>query len=161
MAIAQRLEELGLEIPPPPALPPGVTLPFAWARAHGERLAVSGHAAVNDDGSPAGPFGRVPSEVSLADAQEAAERTVLAMLGSIEREIGDLDRIRAWTAVHGMVNADPGYDQTTPVLNPFSELVLRIFGDDVGRHARTAVGMTALPMNLSVVVAAELAIAPE
>ena len=58
--------------------------------------------------------------------------------------------------VHGFVNADPGYPQTTVVLNPFSDLVLDLFGDEVGSHARTAIGVAAVPLNLPVIVAAEV-----
>ena len=78
---------------------------------------------------------------------------------SLRRAVGDLDRVRAWVVVNGFVNADPGYQRTTAVLNPISDLLLDVFGDR-GRHARTAIGVSALPMNLPVVVSAEVLIAP-
>ena len=80
-----------------------------------------GRAAQNSDGSPAGPFGKVPTEVSLEAAQQAARGTALAILDSLKREVGSLDRVTAWLMVHGMVNAEPGYAQTTTVINGFSE----------------------------------------
>ncbi len=159
--VENRLAEMGLSIPPALRVPSGMAIPFAWARAHGDRLLVSGHGAQNAEGSPAGPFGKVPSEVSLERAQDAAAKTVLAMLGSIKREIGDLGRIRAWLIVNAMVNADPGFEQTTSAVKPFSGLLVKVFGEDIGRHARTAIGMAALPLNLSVVISAELAISME
>jgi hypothetical protein len=100
----------------------------------------------------------VPSEVSVEDASEAGRLTVLAILGNVKRAIGDLDRITAWLTVTGMVNADPGYPQTTNVINGASELIVEIFGPEIGAHARTAVGYAALPVNNAVVLGAELEI---
>ncbi|WP_218871237.1 RidA family protein [Microlunatus parietis] len=93
--------------------------------------------------------------VSLAEAQESARLTGLAMIAALRTELGDLDRVEAWLTISGYVNAAEGYPQTTAVINPVSELVLEIFGD-AGRHARTAIGVSALPLNLPVIVAAEL-----
>ena len=82
------------------------------------------------------------------------------MLTSVKRAIDELDRITAWVSVTGFVQAQPGYAQTTAVINGFSELVIDVFGDAIGQHARTAIGVVALPLNLPVVVAAELSLAP-
>jgi enamine deaminase RidA (YjgF/YER057c/UK114 family) len=71
-----------------------------------------------------------------------------------------LDRIEAWLSVTGFVRAEPGYAQTTAVLNRFSEVVLDVFGAAAGAHARTAIGVAALPLNLPVVGGAELHLAP-
>ena len=81
------------------------------------------------------------------------------MLASLKRAIGDLDRITAWLMVYGMVNADPGYAQTTNAINSFSELILELYGPEVGEHARIAVGMATLPFNNAVTIAAEVEIA--
>jgi len=62
--------------------------------------------------------------------------------------------------INGFVNAEPGYPQTTAVLNPCSELILELYGADAGKHARTAIGVAALPLNLPVVIAAEVELAP-
>ena len=98
------------------------------------------------------------SEVSLEAAQQAARETALAVLGSLRRQLGDLDRVTAWLMVYGMVNADPGYAQTTNVINGFSDLILELYGSEIGQHARVAVGMAALPLNNAVTIAAELEI---
>ncbi len=156
----ERLQELGLELPADPKLPPGVEIPFQWVRIRDNRAFVSGHGALTRDGTPAGPFGRVPDEVSLEAAQESARLAALATLSTLRTALGKLDRIRAWLTVSGFVNADPGYAQTTSVINPYSELLLTLFGADVGSHARTAIGVAALPLNLPVIVAAELEISP-
>jgi enamine deaminase RidA (YjgF/YER057c/UK114 family) len=125
----------------------------------GERCVLSGHGALGSDGAPAGPFGRVPSEVSLEEAQESARSTLLAMLGAVRLALGSLDRVRDWVALNGFVNADPGYPQTTAVLNPASDLLLEVFGEH-GRHARTAIGVAALPLNLPVIMSAEVIVTP-
>jgi enamine deaminase RidA (YjgF/YER057c/UK114 family) len=159
MTFEQRIIDLGLLLPPEPLLPSGVRIPFDWARVVGDRCALSGHGALDADGAPAGPFARVPSEVSLEEAQQSARAALLAMLGALRRALGTLDRIGEWVSVSGFVNADPGYQQTTAVLNPASDLLLEIFGDR-GRHARTAIGVAALPLNLPVVMSAEVLVAP-
>jgi enamine deaminase RidA (YjgF/YER057c/UK114 family) len=159
MTFEQRVSELGLQLPPEPLLPPGVRIPFEWVRLVDSRCVLSGHGALGLDGAPAGPFGRVPSEVSLEAAQESARLTVLAMLSSLRIALGSLDRVRDWATLTGFVNADPGYPQTTAVLNPASDLLLEVFGEH-GRHARTAIGVAALPLNLPVIMSAEVIVTP-
>ena len=154
-----RLEELGLQLPGEAMLPPGVTIPFQWVRIRGNRAYVSGHGALAADGSPLGPFGKVPSQVSLEDAQASSRSALLAMLASLKRAVGDLDNIAAWLMVYGNINADPGYAQTTLVANPASELLVDLYGPDAGAHARTAIGMAALPLDLPVILAAEVELA--
>lgn len=158
MKIEQRLAELGLQLPPAAAAPPGFKFSFAWVRLAGSRAFVSGHGALAPDGTPIGPFGKVPSEVPMEAAQQSARATALAVLGSLQRTLGDLDRVTAWLMVYGMVNADPGYPQTTNIINGFSDLILELYGQQAGEHARMAVGMAALPLNACVTVAAEVAI---
>ena len=157
--IERRLAELGLTLPAPVQLPPGVEIPFRWVRVRGNRAFVSGHGALTADGAPCGPFGKVPSEVSLEAAQDSARLATLAILATLQGELGGLDRVAAWLTVSGFVNADPGYAQTTMVMNPFSELIVDLYGPDAGAHARSAIGVGALPMNLPVIIAAEVEIA--
>jgi enamine deaminase RidA (YjgF/YER057c/UK114 family) len=157
--IETRLADLGLALPASPKLPPGVTISFEWVLVRGTRAFVSGHGPLAPDGTPAGPFGTVPSDVSLDAAQESARLTALSVLAGLKRAIGDLDRIAAWGMVNGFVNAEPGYAQTTLVLNPFSDLILELFGPDIGAHARTAIGVAAVPLDLPLVVSAEVELA--
>ena len=157
--VEERLEELGLRLPDETKLPPGLTIPYQWVRVRGTRAFVSGHGALAADGSPQGPFGKVPSQVPLDAAQASARSATLAMLSSLQRTIGDLDRITAWLMVFGNINADPGYGQTTLVANPASELLLELYGADAGAHARTAIGVAALPLDLPVIIAAEVELA--
>jgi enamine deaminase RidA (YjgF/YER057c/UK114 family) len=158
VSVEDRLAELGLVLPATPRMP--VTTAFAWVRVAGPRVLVSGHGAQNADGSPAGPYGRVPDEVTLEQAQASARLAVLSILSSVRQAAGSLDRVAAWLTVSGFVNAAPGYDRTTAVLNAASELIVDVFGPSVGTHARTAIGAVALPLNLPVVIAAEMQLSP-
>ncbi|UQU65807.1 RidA family protein [Couchioplanes caeruleus] len=158
MRIEQRLAELGLELPEPMKLPPGVSLPFPWVRVYGDRAYVSGHGPLEADGSLAQPLGKVGAEVSEEQAYAAAGKTALAVLASLRRELDDLDRVVAWVRVFGMVGTAPGFTRTPAVVNGFSDLILRLWGDGAGRHARSAVGQAALPFDIPVEVEAEVVI---
>jgi hypothetical protein len=158
MRIEERLAELGLTLPAAPAVPaPSAgSLPPDWVRIVGRRVLVSGHGPLLPDGMPAGPFGRVPDHVPLEVAQESARLAALAVVGTVQRAVGDLDRIEAWLTVSGFVFAEPGFRHTTAVLNAFSAVVHDVLGREVGAHARTAIGAATLPLGVPVVVAAEL-----
>ncbi len=158
MQVESKLQQLGLALPAPTKLPPGVEIPFAWIRIFGDRAYVSGHGPLALDGSPEGPFGKVGAEVSQEQAYAAARSATLAVLSSLKRELGDLDRVVAWLMVSGMVNVAPGFTQPTTVINGCSDLLLKLYGPEVGRHARTAIGMAQLPLNLPVIIAAEVGI---
>jgi enamine deaminase RidA (YjgF/YER057c/UK114 family) len=156
MEVEARLEELGLVLPQPLKSPPGLHLPFSWVRVHGDRAYVSGHGAQNPDGSLAGPFGKLGAEVSLEQGYEAARLTALSVLGNLKRALGDLDRVSAWLRVFGMVNSAPGFNQQPNVINGFSDLIIEVYGREVGDHARSAVGMAELPLGLPVEIEAEV-----
>ncbi len=156
MQIEARLRSLGLVLPEAPLAPAGVTISFAWARVRGTHVYLAGHSPQASDGSFPGPFGKVASEVSLESAQGAARATAVSMLGSLKRALGDLDRVTAWLMVYGMVNAEPGYPNTTSVINAFSDLILELYGLEIGQHARVAVGMASLPLNNAVTIGAEV-----
>jgi enamine deaminase RidA (YjgF/YER057c/UK114 family) len=158
MQIEARLEELGLVLPQQLEAPPGLHLPFSWVRIRGDRAFVSGHAAMNPDGSLAGPFGQVGAEISVEQGYEAARLTALAVLGTLKRALGDLDRVTAWLKVFGMVNSAPGFAQQPNVINGFSDLILEVYGPEAGDHARSAVGVAGLPLGLAVEIEAEVEI---
>lgn len=158
--IDQRLIDLGLALPAPLQLPPSVVLPFPWVRIVGTRAVISGHGPTNADGSLAQPLGKVGRDVSLKQAYTAARLTALAILGSLKRELGDLDRIAAWARVFGMVNSAPGFNQQPAVINGFTDLIVQVFGADKGAHARSAVGMAELPFNIPVELEGEVELLP-
>jgi enamine deaminase RidA (YjgF/YER057c/UK114 family) len=156
--IEQRLHDLGIVLPEPLQLPPGVVLPFPWVRIVGTRALISGHGPTNQDGSLAQPLGKVGQDVSQEQARLSARLTGLAILGSLQRVLGSLDRIAAWTRVFGMVNSAPGFRNQPAVINGFTNLILDVFGPAVGDHARSAVGMAELPFNIPVEIEGEVEI---
>ncbi len=156
MKVEARLNELGLVLPEPIQLPPGVELSFVWVRVRSDRAHVSGHGPLNPDGSISGPFGKVGTEVSPEEGYEAARGAALSVLSSLKRELGDLDRVSAWLMVYGLVNATPGFEGSAEVINGFSDLILDLYGPETGMHARMAPGVATLPLNQSVFVGAEV-----
>ena len=149
---------MGIVLPPAIKVPPGIVLPFSWAHVHHNRAYVSGHIPLGADGAPAGPFGKVGSELSLEQGYDAARRAAIAMLATLKRELGDLDRVTAWLRVFGMVNTAPEFDRFPLVINGFSDLVLELYGPERGDHARSAVGLAGLPFSTPVEVEAEVEI---
>lgn len=156
--IEAKLAALGLQLPPPIKLPPGLVLPFSWVRLRGNRAYVSGHIGLDADGSPAQPFGKLGTDLTVEQGYEAARRTALAMLSSLRGKLGDLDRVTAWLRVFGMVNAGPGFTQFPAVINGFSDLIVALYGPDRGEHTRSAVGMAGLPFGTPVEIEAEVEI---
>jgi len=154
--IEQRLAQRGLTLPAPLQMPPGAVLPFPWVHVLGRRVFISGHGPTEADGSLAQPLGKVGAEVSAEQAYAAAHLTGLAILGSLQRTLGDLDRIDCWLKVFGMVNSAPGFNRQPGVINGFSDLILDVFGAERGAHARSAVGMAALPFDIPVEIEGEL-----
>ena len=153
--IEAKLEQMGLKMPEPLQTPPGVVIPFSWVVVRGKHVYISGHIPTNQDGSVAEPRGKVGGEVTVEQGYEAAKLIALGVLGDLKREIGDLDRVTGWGRVLGMVNAAPGFNQTTAVINGFSELILALYGPERGAHSRSAVGMAALPLDAPVEIEAE------
>lgn len=156
--IEQRLQALGLVLPAPLQLPPGATLPFPWVRIVGSRALVSGHGPTNADGSLAHPLGKVGADLTVEQGYAAARLTGLAILASLQRELGDLDRIERWVRVFGMVNSAPGFSRQPAVINGITDLIVAVFGSEAGAHARSAVGMAELPFNIPVEVEGEVSL---
>ena len=78
------------------------------------------------------------------------------MLGSLERALGDIDRIANWGRVFGMVNSAPGFNRQPTVINGCSDLILELFGPEIGAHSRSAVGLAELPFNIPVEIEGEV-----
>jgi enamine deaminase RidA (YjgF/YER057c/UK114 family) len=154
----QRLRDLRIVLPRPWELPKGLTIPAVLIRIHDDRALVSGHVPLDDEGHVVGPFGKVGRDISLAQAQGAAQRATLAILSSLKQKLGDLDRIKGWLRLYGMVNSAPQFNQYPLVLNAASELILRVFGPSIGEHARVAIGVAGLPWDAPVEIEAEVAI---
>ena len=80
------------------------------------------------------------------------------MLASLQRALGDLDRVSAWTRVFGMVNSAAGFNQQPSVINGFSDLILDLHGPEAGAHSRSAVGLAELPFDIPVEIEGEVEI---
>lgn len=154
--IEKRLRTLGLSLPPAPRPPPGVALPFQFIHIVGRRALISGHGPQAPDGSFALPLGKLGRELSVEEGYVAARLTALSILGSLQRALGDLDRIALWSRVFGMVNSTPGFHQQPSVINGFSDLILEVFGPIIGAHSRSAVGLAELPFNIPVEIEGEV-----
>jgi enamine deaminase RidA (YjgF/YER057c/UK114 family) len=151
--IADRLAELGLSLPDAFAAPPGVDFRFDLVRVSGGHAYVSGHGPL--DGSQVLVRGKVGADVTPEQAYDAARLTALSVFTSLERELGDLDRVTRWVKLLGLVNCAPGFSAMPGVINGFSDLVLELWGD-AGRHARSAIGVAELPFDIPVEVEAIL-----
>jgi hypothetical protein len=160
MAIIEaKLKALGLELPGPLLAPAGVVLPFQAVRVTGCRGFISGHGPQNVDGS-VGPWrGQLGRALSVEEGYAAARSAALSILGSLKRTLGDLDRIVAWQRVFGMVNSAPGFNRQPSVINGFSDLILELYGTEVGAHSRSAVGMAGLPFDIPVEIEGEVELA--
>ena len=156
--IERKLADLGLSLPPALVTPPGVVLPFQFVRLVGARAFISGHGPQAADGRVAGPTGKLGRDLTVEQGYAAARLTALSILGSLQRSLGDLDRVTHWTRVFGMVNSAPGFNRQPAVINGFSDLILQLWGPGAGDHARSAVGMAELPFDIPVEIEAEVLI---
>src|SRR4051794_17826263 len=136
-----RLAELGIELPA--AMKPGGN--YVAAKRHGDTLYVSGH-------GPTDVTGKVGREVTLEQGYDAARATGLLLLAAIRAELGSLDEVRSIVKLLGMVNCAPGFNNTPAVINGCSDLLVEVFGEEIGRGARSAVGMAELPFDIPVEV---------
>ena len=155
-----RLQDLGLELPQPTKLPDGLDIPFEFVNVRGERALFSGHPKSAMDGSIAGPFGVVGEGLTTDQAYIEAREVALSVLANLKAELGELSRIVGWVRVFGMVTSAPGYCDQHVVVNGFSDLIIDVFGHDVGRHARSAIGVSGLPLGFAMEIEGEVLIAP-
>ncbi len=155
MSVDDRFHDLGLELPKP--MQTG-SLPFDLTRIDGQILYLSGHVPLEADGSMAKPLGKVGADVTPEEAYAAARKVCLGLFASIHQAIGSLDRVQAWLKVFGMVNVAPGFNAIPPVINGCSDLILEVFGPEVGAHTRSAVGMAELPFGVPVEIEAQVKI---
>ena len=143
----EKIKALGLELlPAPSAL--GIYYPVVIS---GNHLFVSGQGPLQSNGELI--KGKVGRDLSLEEGQLAARQVGLTMLSTIREQIGDLDRIKRIIKTLGMVNCYPEFEQHPQTINGFSQLMVDVFGEESGKGARSAVGMS-LPANIAVEVEA-------
>lgn len=146
MAQAERkLKQLGFTIPKPPA----PVANYVRAVRTGNLVFLSGAGPVTEGG--VWITGKLGGDLKIEDGYKAAQLCALNLLASLKAEIGDLDKVARIVKVLGMVNSAPTFTDQPKVINGCSDLLVDVFGER-GRHARSAVGMGALPMNIAVEV---------
>ena len=126
-------------------------------RVSGGHAYVSGHGPL--DGSDVLMQGKVGQDLTVERGYEAARLTALSMLASLKAELGSLDRVAGWVKALGLVNCAPGFNGTPGVVNGFSDLIIDLWGES-GRHARSAIGASELPFDMSVEVEAIVEVTP-
>jgi enamine deaminase RidA (YjgF/YER057c/UK114 family) len=149
MTPEQRLEALGLTLPPVPT-PVANYVPY---RFNGNVLYLSGQGPKRPDGSYR--VGRLGRDISVEEAYQEARLTGLGLLAVAKAALGSLERIEAVLKLLGMVNAEPDFADHPKVINGCSDLLVDVLGE-AGRHARSAVGMGSLPNQMAVEIEAIL-----
>jgi len=143
--IEEKIKALGLELPLAPPLG-GIYHPVVIT---GNQLFVSGQGPLKSDGTLI--KGKVGKDLTLEEGQLAARQVGLTMLATIKAQIGDLGKIKRLIKTLGMVNCYPEFEQHPQTINGFSQLMVDVLGEQNGKGARSAVGMS-LPGNIAVEV---------
>lgn len=149
-----RLKALGIELPPAPK-PIASYVPSVRT---GNLIFLAGQGPLAG-GKPT-VTGKVGAELSEADGSKAARATILVSLAALRAEIGSLDRVARIVKVVGFVNSAPGFTRQPWVINGASDLLVEIFGE-AGRHARSAVGVSELPLNIPVEIEMVVEVMPD
>ena len=139
----EKLESLGLSLPPP--VEPMAN--YVSTVIEGDLLYTSGAGPI--EGGKPKYQGRVGAELSLEEGYDAARLTALNLLSNIKARIGELDRIERVVKVLGFVNSAPDFHRQPEIINGASDLLVEILGER-GRHARSAIGTSNLPLNIPV-----------
>lgn len=147
MSAEARLKELGIELPPPPALAANYV---PW-RIGGGLLFLSGVGPNRPDGSSI--IGTLGGDLSIEQGYEAARICGLNLLANMRAALGSLDRVDTVLKVLGMVRGVPEFGRHPEVINGCTDLFVQVFGD-AGRPARSAVGMGSLPRGIAVEIEA-------
>lgn len=140
-----RLDDLQLEPPPDLKRKQGMAL----AVEHGGLLFVSGHGPTDEHGVPS-VIGRVGAELTLEQGYLAARETGIMLLRTMHAHLGDLERIDRIVKAFALVNSAPDFHAQPEVVHGFSDLMVEVFGEERGRHARSAMGTNNLPHNIPV-----------
>jgi len=130
---------------PPPATP---MANYVGAVRVGNLLFLSGHGPVRDGKATA--TGKVGKDLTTEQGAQVAREVGLSLLATTRAHLGSLDRVKRVVKVLGMVNSAEGFGDQPKVINGFSDLMVEVFGEAIGKHARSAVGMAALPVGIPV-----------
>ncbi len=142
--IEDKLKEMGItlyKVTPPSAN-------FVKAVRSGNLVFLAGHGPETPTGEMVA--GKLGKDLTVEEGQQAAQYVGVTLLTSLKAEIGNLDKVKKIVKVHGMVNATPDFTDHSKVMNGFSDFIVKLYGDERGKHARAAVGMSSLPNNIPV-----------
>ena len=139
-----RLVELGIELP----MPPVPVANYVRSVQTGNLVFLAGHGPLTPEGGYV--TGKVGRDLTTEEGYEAARLTGIALLASLKAEINDLSRVTRIVKVNGMVNATDDFTEQPNVINGHSDLMVEVFGEEIGKHARAAVGMASLPIGIAV-----------
>ncbi len=145
MSAEARLKEKGITLPSP-STPIANYVPFVRA---GNLLFLAGHGPIRKEGQPMAR-GKLGRDLSVEQGYQVAREVGLNLLASTRAALGSLDRVKRIVKVLGMVNSAEGFGDQPKVINGFSDLMVEVFGEAIGKHARSAVGMAELPMGIPV-----------
>jgi enamine deaminase RidA (YjgF/YER057c/UK114 family) len=141
----KKLKELNIEL-----FTPGKPIAnYVKAVRTGNLLFVAGHGPTKADGS--NTIGKVGKDLTTEQGYEAARQTAISLLSTLKAELGDLNKVKRIVKVLGMVNCTETFTDQPKVINGFSDTMVAVFGER-GKHARSAVGMYALPLGMAVEV---------
>jgi len=145
-SVDKKLASLGISLPTP-ATPIANYVPFVRS---GNMLVVSGQLCFGGDGNLVAT-GQLGGGVSMDDGQKAARACAVNLLAQLKAALGDLDKVTRVIRLGGFINSTPGFTDGPKVMNGASDLMVEVFGEK-GRHARSTVGVAALPANAAVEV---------
>ena len=145
-SVEKKLASLGISLPAP-ATPIANYVPFVRS---GNMLVVSGQLCFGAAGNLVA-LGQLGGVVSLDDGLKAARACAVNLLAQLKAALGDLDKVTRVVRLGGFINSAPGFADGPKVMNGASDLMVEVFGEK-GRHARSTVGVAALPANAAVEV---------
>jgi enamine deaminase RidA (YjgF/YER057c/UK114 family) len=157
--VEARITALGHELPPLPPAPQGNYMTYSRS---GNMLYLAGHLPLPppSDGRPL-LIGRLGENYTIEQGQEAAKITGLQILATLKAAVGDLDKIKKIVKLVGFVNCTTDFTSQAQVMNGCSNLMGDVFGEDIGRHARSSLGANVLPFGVPVEIEAVVEIKDE
>lgn len=150
--IEDKLTALGLKLPPPFEAPPDVRRNIRGVQYSGNQIHISSQGP--QWGRGIRYYGKVGKDLTAEQGYEAARVAALNLLRLLKDDLGDLDRVTRWIKVRGFINSVPDFTRHSNVMNGFSDLIVALYGEERGMHARTVVGVCSLPFNYAIDVEA-------
>ena len=151
-SIETRLKQMGYELPPPVVFPKNNR---TGCTQIGTLLLLSGHGLELPRLPGVRMTGRFGVDITIEEGYATARAVALTMLATIKAHCGDLDRVKRVLRLFGMCNSTPEFAQQPQVIDGASDLFFELWGPEFGRHARTAVGLAALPRGIAVEINGE------